>query len=386
MQVLLRRLASKLTTLRALFQDPDRRRIYLCNRFSLAPASRLVRWLYPAWWKYQAYRFTVGFGDGEVARPGFHNRYLTRAPSAAGIGDQIVTCWSETYMLARRHGLTFAHHRFDRGYHSPETDWESFLGFGSGEAQAAELLRDRSLKRVFLPPLSLTSPENHLILSRLISRVYSQDNIVFHLGTGVYLSSDIEQSEVMPAVYATKYWAARRLRPERVFFEQGFLHVAVHVRRGDLARLRDNIGDQWHRRWIDLSYYTNLLGDLMDALSTQRPQVHIFSDGTAGELADLAALPNARLHLDQDPRHSFHGMVMADVLVVSTSAFGICAGKICEGIKLAGKNFDTPDFRLFIPRTSDWVRVEPDGHLSAGSKNQVAEQLRQRTLERIWAT
>jgi hypothetical protein len=387
MLAMLRRFSSKLATLRGLLRDPDRLRTYVCNRVSVPATSQLIRWLYPAWWKYQAYRLSFQFRNAEARTRPKGNRYLMRVPNAAGIGDQIVACWSETYMLARQHGLTFAHHPFLRSYHCPEVDWESFLGFGEGEAQAVELLRDNSLKKVYLPPLSLTSPQNHLVLSRLINRVYRQDNVVFHLGTGVYLGSDLEQAEVMPLVYQHKYQAARRRSPIREAFDRRHLNVAVHIRRGDLALLKDGLGDQWEKRWIDLSYYKNLLGDLLAAASMHRTQLHIFSDGTADELEELAAVPNARLHLGEDPRQTFHSMVRADVLVVSTSAFAICAGKISRGVKLAGKDFDSPLFRLFIPSSEDWIQVESDGHFLSDTERRIGSVLGQHSVDdRVWAT
>ncbi len=388
MPSLLSGFSSKLATLAGLMRDPDRLRVYVRNRIPSLPAtSPLIRWLYPAWWKYQVYRFSFRFrgGEGET-KPKGRNRYLIRIPNAAGIGDQILTCWSETYMLARTYGLTFAHHPFLRSYHCPDADWEAFLGFGEGEVQATELLRDKSLVKVYLPPLALTSPQNHLILSRLINRVYRQDNVVFHLGTGVYLGSDIEQAEVMPSVYQHKYQAARRRSRVAETFDQRHLHVAVHIRRGDLALLKDALGEQWDKRWIDLSYYTNVLGDLLSALATYRTQVHIFSDGTADELAELESFPNTRLHLGDDPIESFHAMVIADVLVVSTSAFAICAGKICGGIKLAGKDFDSPQFRLFIPGGEDWIQIEPDGHFFPDTERRIGKLLRPHVADRVWAT
>jgi hypothetical protein len=388
MPSLLSGFSSRLATLRGLLRDPDRLRVYVCNRIPWLPAtSPLIRCLYTAWWKYQVYRFSFRCRNGDAGtKPNGRNRYLLRVPSAAGIGDQIVTCWSETYMLARKHGLTFAHHPFRRSYHCPDVDWEAFLGFGEGEVQAAELLSDNRLMKVYLPPLSLTSPQDHLILSRLINRVYRQDNVVFHLGTGVYLGSDIEQGEVMPSVYQHKYQAARSRSPMAETFDQCYVHVAVHIRRGDLALLKDDLGEEWNKRWIDLSYYANVLGDLLAALATHRTQVHIFSDGTADELAELQSFPNTRLHLGDDPLESFHAMVTADVLVVSTSAFAVCAGKICPGIKLAGKDFDSPQFRLFIPGSEDWIQIEPDGHFSPDTDRRIGKLLRAQVADRVWAT
>lgn len=57
-------------------------------------------------------------------------------------------------------------------------------------------------------------------------------------------------------------------------------------------------------------------------------------------------------------------MIVADVLVVSSSAFALTAGKISAGLKFVSRTFDAADFRLYVPRTPDWVAVNPDGILS----------------------
>ncbi len=276
-------------------------------------------------------------------------------------------------MLAQKYQLSFVHHPFARSYHSPDVDWESFLGFSDQETTAEEVLSNKDLKVIYLPPVPLTSRRNHLILSRLITRVYPQNNVVFHMGNA-YLSSDINQSELMPSVYRQKYWKRRRTAPMPSAFFEDSLNVAVHVRRGDVASLKETQPDQWKHRWIEVSYYKELLSDLLTSLPTSRINIHIYSDGDEQELADLADLPNTTLHLHDDPTQSFHDMVVADVLVVSSSAFSICAGKISEQVKLVGRHFDTADFRLFIPNTGDWLRVEKDGRLSADTKKKLIAQ------------
>jgi hypothetical protein len=384
---LLRMYSLKLRRAFALLRNPDRFRIYVCNRFPiLSSDSALIRWLYPAWWKYLLYKYTFRFiFSGIKAKPDSRNRYLMRAPNAAGIGDQIVTAWSETYVLAKRHKLTFVHHPFLKSHHSPDIDWESFLGFGEEEIKANEILSNRNIKTVYLPPISLASQTGHQILSRLIGSVYKRENVLFHLGTGVYLKSDIDQAETMPAIYRQKYCDARRLSPVKTNFDERYVNVAVHIRRGDLSLLKEKEPFQWERRWIDTSYYLNLLADLTRFLSNASIRFHIYSDGTIEDLSELQGIPNIRFILQGDPRQSFHEMVVADVLIVSTSAFSICAGKISEGIKLVGMNFDDPNFRLFVPTTDDWIQIDQTGHLSVGTREELARQLDRQNKSKLIA-
>src|SRR5215469_8931041 len=108
----------KINTFRRITENPDELRLFLLSRLpSMSPTSYLLRWLYPAWWRYLLHRLT-SFGRKKVEfKKSPLSRFLLRIPNVAGIGDQIVTSWSETYMLAREYKLTFVHHPFVKGPH-----------------------------------------------------------------------------------------------------------------------------------------------------------------------------------------------------------------------------------------------------------------------------
>src|SRR5262245_41362610 len=132
----------KIKTLRRITTNADEVRLFILTRFpAISPTSYWLKWLYQAWWQYVFYEVTTAFfrrNKGVNSDPS--SRFLLRVPKAAGIGDQIVTSWSETYLLARRYGLTFVHHPFVRSPHDPETNWEEFLDFGVNEMQAQQIL------------------------------------------------------------------------------------------------------------------------------------------------------------------------------------------------------------------------------------------------------
>ena len=152
------------------------------------------------------------------------NRFLLKVPNAAGIGDQIVTSWSEAYMLARQYDLTFVHHPFVRSPHD-NCDWDSFLGFGIGEAQARQVLQNTNLKTVWIPPISLADQENINLVGQIVNQVYRQSNIVFRLASNVYFNAELDQSKVMPAIYLKKYQSARRRLPLNSNFDARRLHI-----------------------------------------------------------------------------------------------------------------------------------------------------------------
>jgi len=367
--------------MRRITENPDEIRLFIVSRFrSLSPTSYWLRWLYPAWWKYVVCALVIGSRSWE-RKTDPSSRFLLKAPNAAGIGDQIVTSWSETYMLARQYALTFVHHPFLDSPHD-NCDWESFLGFGIGEIQAQHIMKDKALKTVWLPPVSLANQYNISLLGRIINQVYPQNNTLFRLATNVYFNTDLDQSGTMPAIYSQKYQAARRKWPLEVNFVAQPLHIGVHVRRGDVSRLKETNTQQWKWRWVSDAYYLNVLRDLLTVIGDMPSMVHIFSDGREAELHAFNHLPHCVFHLHDDPKRAFHGLLSADVLVSNSSAFSICAGKISSGVKLIGRDFEQAQFRLFVPQTPDWIRVESDGHLSHCANIEVREQLGLRNLYR----
>ena len=349
----------KLKTIRRIGENPDETRLFILSRFSsISPTSYWLRWLYPAWWKYLFHEMTMYLsGRNRELKTDPSSRFLLRVPNAAGIGDQIVASWSETYMLARRYGLTFVHHRFVNSPHDPKTNWEEFLGFGFGEIEAQEVLQNKGLKTVWLPPISLADQRNITLVGKIINQVYPQSNSLFRLASNIYFGADLDQSEIMPAVYSKKYEGARCKSPLDPGFDARHLHIGVHIRRGDVIALKETNTQQWMWRWISDAYYLNALRDLLAIVDKMPFQVHIFSDGTEDELCVFGRVPQCTLHLHEDPRMAFHGMVNVDILVSSSSAFAICAGKISSGLKLIGRDFDHAQFRLL--HSCDF-RLDPD--------------------------
>jgi hypothetical protein len=376
-------LRRKVRTVLKICKNPDEfRRFIIARAPSVSPTSYWLRLLYPAWWKYVFYVLTSYVASNNNNELNVHpaNRFILRVPTAAGIGDQVVTSWSETYMLAREYGLKFVHYPFAKSPHDPNANWDEFLGFGEGEIQAQQVLKNEAIKTVWLPPISLLDKKNIRLIGRIINDVYPQDEVLFHLASNIYFSTDLDQSEVMPAVYAKKYNAARRRRPLNVGFDNQLLHIGMHVRRGDVNPLKETNIQQWKFRWVSNTYYLNALKGLLALVDKTPFQVHIFSDGKEGELSDFNQIRNCVFHLNEDSIFTFHGMTSVDILISSSSAFAICAGKISRGIKLISRDFDRDQFRLFVPRTTDWIRIEPTGHLSGYAKRQIRHEVAIRGL------
>jgi hypothetical protein len=276
----------------------------------MSPTAYWLRWLYPAWWKYVVSALIMR-GRAWERHTDPLTRFLLKVPNAAGIGDQIVTSWSEAYLLARHYGLTFVHHPFVDSPHDT-CDWESFLGFGSGETQIQQILRNKDLKTVSLPPISLASQDNISVLGRIINQVYPQRNILFRLPRNIYLKTDLDQSDTMPAIYSEKYQAARHKWPLEVGFDARHLHIGVHIRRGDVSKLKQTNLQQWQWRWVSDAYYLNALRDLLTVIGPMPYVVHIFSDGSEAELRAFHQVANCVFHLGDDPKRAFHGLARSN--------------------------------------------------------------------------
>jgi hypothetical protein len=152
---MLNTLQRKLRTVRGLFANPDRMRVFLKSKFPfLKDDSVAVHIWYPAFWRLLSYNLCHRLGfKRRLANSEASNRYVTRIPNSAGIGDQISSCWSETYSIAKKLQLRFVHQPFMRDGHSPKVDWEAFLGFGVNEIHMCDLARgSTAIKTVFVPP------------------------------------------------------------------------------------------------------------------------------------------------------------------------------------------------------------------------------------------
>ena len=88
--------------------------------------------------------------------------------------------------------------------------------------------------------------------------------------------------------------------------------IAVHVRRGDVTP-KDT------ERWTEITEIAACVGRVIEELDGAEVTVHIFSDGTAEQLAGLQH-HHPVLHLRDNIKTAFHHMVEADALVMAKSS------------------------------------------------------------------
>ena len=113
------------------------------------------------------------------------------------------------------------------------------------------------------------------------------------------------------------YFASHK--PPLKYFSPGLVHVAVHVRRGDVSHrslpkrfLTNGLVALCVMRSLDM-----LKGMLHRSVGSMR--VHVFSEGAPQDFGNLLQLPRASLHLNEPLMTTFHHMVMSDALVMAAS-------------------------------------------------------------------
>jgi len=147
-------------------------------------------------------------------------------------------------------------------------------------------------------------------------------------------------------------------------FQEGAYNVAVHLRRGDvehkvaseqellltIARVRETVAEE---------------------AGTRPVQFHVFTQGAPGSLPLMANETDITLHIDSNTvQHgsgtievatalqvAYHSFVMADALIITSSALGYSAAFFSEGRVFA---YNHPR-----PRRSDWTMVQDDGNFTA---------------------
>jgi len=107
------------------------------------------------------------------------------------------------------------------------------------------------------------------------------------------------------------------------------INVAVHIRRGDIAKRRDMA--------LPISYYTTVMNQIEETYVSKDKTVrfHVFSDVSKSfwrwndrdllyQLGDDVK-SSVEFHVDETMQVSFHTLVVADVLIMSRSEFSYAA-------------------------------------------------------------
>ena len=263
------------------------------------------------------------------------NCFITCTGKTDGIGAQIQAQLS-TILYADHVGIKYAHTPLQKVAHNLHQDrfweakWEDFFRLGAGEIAAASLpgsllcescestehLRKRSNSLIFVP--------------------HCHDFVRF---------TSASFAQVQPRI-RNRYEAGSRRRM-RSDSQPGKVHVAVHVRRGDVSNTNE---PERFTTNDDIAKTTQQLVCAIRALG-KTPSIHLYSEGSAAQFGQLRDL-NVQLHLNDCTFTTMKNLIDADVLLMAKSSFSYVAGLYSRGVVLYPPHWNPP--------LQDWLRLRSD--------------------------
>lgn len=312
-------------------------RYLLYNRNS---SKRWYPYLYRSYWHMKLQR---------VAPKEHYQNYFTARPNpGAGIGHQMAN-WIAGYWFAKQFGIPFAHIPFSNSrIPYTKSSWEDFLGFGQNEITVEELVKEQGYQIVRLPMFNENLQED-LSRIRCIIRSYANKKVVFLAEQDQFYAA---QYGVMETIQK-KFLYAPVKREKLLYEEQEGIHVAVHIRRGDVIANSSN--PNIRMRWLDVSYYQRVLELLLTRLKGRNVHIYIFSQGKKEEFEKEFSFPNVHYCLDMTAQNTFWHLTQADILIISKSSFSYKPALLSSGIRIVPKNFWHG-----YPKSERWIVVDEE--------------------------
>jgi hypothetical protein len=304
---------------------------------------------YPSYWHSVLYRTNLNTS----VRP-THFLYIEPNPGA-GIGHQLSN-WNSALYFAGHFGLNFAHSPFST------PSWERFLGFGVGVVTAKQLITD-GYEKVQLPKFD-SADSRQLRMIKAIIDSYSKQNVLFRLE----LDQGFLPQFPTAGILREKFFNAPSRANDKLIYSSADFNIAVHIRRGDIVTMKSNNRSEWELRWMDDSYYLNVLKEVLPIVEKlKKTKVYIFSQGKMEDYPELRQFDNFVFCLDMNAINSFLHMVNADLLISSKSSFSYKPALISEKIKIVPKTFWHQ-----YPPTADFILTDNEGYFD---KKQLIKQL-----------
>jgi hypothetical protein len=301
--------------------------------------SRTKTWYFKIYSAYWHYRF---FSKNQQSE---HLNYYTAIPhSGAGIGHQMAN-WIAGHWFARQFGLQFAHAPFSN------EKWEHFLGFGVKEKGVEDLLSN-GYKKVKLPLFDEYNPAEVALTKDIISSYRSQ-RVVFLAEQDQGYKDQFGLIDELRA----KFHNVPSRKNDVLIYSKANFNIAIHVRRGDIVVGQVNQNPNLLLRWQDNSYFERVLSSVVNHIHPQKTiAIYLFSQGVRSEFPEFEKYKNIHYCLDMNAQDSFLHMVNADMLITSKSSFSYKPALLCNGVKIAPKNFWHG-----YPATQDWILVDDNG-------------------------
>ena len=135
-------------------------------------------------------------------------------------------------------------------------------------------------------------------------------------------SVDTAMSHISLSLYKSAFWSGI----PRDHYNNNKLNIALHIRRGDVQYTNSNID-----RYTSNEFYLEKMTYLSETYADKDIQFHIYSEGSVEEFECFQS-ENTVLHLNEDVKMTFIGLITSNVLVQSKSSFSYVAGLLTKGI------------------------------------------------------
>jgi hypothetical protein len=210
--------------------------------------------------------------------------------------------------------------------------WGSFLGFGAKATNYSEIVRNEDPIILRLPYGNSSKAHDPFpAIAALVASIHSPHPLLFVLADG----QNCYDHTTNAAQLRNDFFNYGNWRHLRDFREPGRLNIAVHIRRGDVTRMKERKTGNWRERYVETDWFERMMSELNSKTQSPPPLFHIFSNGVADEFAALSRRFDSRLHLNASDQESLLNMSTADVLIMSPSGFSYLAAILGKGRRIA---------------------------------------------------
>ena len=155
-----------------------------------------------------------------------------------------------------------------------------------------------------------------------------------------YFQQDVDKAMCHSSLNAYKSTFLSNINTNH--YNNGKFNIALHIRRGDVQP------DYNGGRYTSNEFYLAQMQYLSEIYADKDILFHIYSEGSEEEFACFTN-SNTVLHLNEDVKSTFIGLIASDVLVQSKSSFSYVAGLLTNGIV-----YHIP---FWHPPLSKWISI-----------------------------
>lgn len=275
-----------------------------------------------------------------------------------GIGIQVIIRVAVQY-LAMESGATYVHYPFIEIEHQDadpqgskvskkvwSQQWETFFNLGKDQYSVKDWAQE-------IGPFRLAHLLTYQALSYLDPKGEGKKDLPIHLNNirtqqpGAYIFSLglLRQTEACNFKFNAEFIQKMQhllkqtaFSPQRNLFQKPGIHIAIHIRRGDVWQniQSGNTAKRFMDRLLDENFYVRLLQQLHE--QWQDPSLihyHVFSDGSFDDfqhfefdehkalLRDQPEIENIQFHLEMNAMDTLYHLINAPILFPAKSTFSL---------------------------------------------------------------